>query len=248
MTIFISQPCPSPSKPLPHPTEMKMSPSKSHIKHYTATVASWVGRLSPTPGMFPDPKSNETSKQEFFDRIFRSFEQLRQILHELHSSTLASKTPYLRPTQGMAHPYIQEDLQAKVKKQTDEIVSLLVKDMLGQERKNTGSLHVKPTMHPYSTATPNADNHNRTRRSFFNVVLQGGKEDKRFMDKFLMSPKIDMGNNAAVRNYVTHNLPKIAVGYWKFISWVLMQLQANSCERGLTIFVVCYYCVYGLKY
>ena len=219
--------------PLLRPSEPYPFYTVRQTKQHPVSFHSWMQKPFPTPVINPILKLNYTNKQEFFERFFRSFEWLRQTLHELHTSNSASKTSRLEPTPSRIPSNVQNDFQQRVRKLTDEIMSLMFIDLLGEERRSSASMLIQATVHPYSSASSATDHHEVTRKSFFDLMLEGSKEDNRFMEKFLSSPKIKLENDGAVKNYSRHNVPKIAVGYWKLVSWFLKQMRSNSCRKGL---------------
>ena len=175
------------------------------------------------------------NKDEFFENFFNMFEKLRQTVRKPSASKGVDRTQYPGPTPVMQNPTSQGDFHLRVKALTDKIMSLFLNDMLGQRGESSASAFVKASIHPYPTASPPGNRQERLKRLFFNFTVQGKQEDPNFMAKFFASPKLDMENNSAVKIFVRDNIPKIAVGYWKLMSWFLTKLQSRSCGQGLAL-------------
>jgi len=171
------------------------------------------------------------NKDEFFENFFNMFEKLRQTVRKPSASKGVDRTQYPGPTPVMQNPTSQGDFHLRVKALTDKIMSLFLNDMLGQRGESSASAFVKASIHPYPTASPPGNRQERLKRLFFNFTVQGKQEDPNFMAKFFASPKLDMENNSAVKIFVRDNIPKIAVGYWKLMSWFLTKLQSRSCGQ-----------------
>ena len=223
-STFIFQPCPSPSKHLPPVTEFASFPTRLPVSQSTPR---------PTPAV--NSGSMKPNKDVFFEHFFTTFQKLRQTsLRKPSASKGVDRTQYPGPTPSMQNPTSEGDFHLRVKTLTDGIISLFLSDVLGQ-RGEFPSAFVKATMHPYSTASPTENRQQRLKRSFFNFTVQAIREDPNFMAKFIASPKLDMENSSAVKMYVRSNIQKIAVGYWKLMSWFLTKLQLRSCGQGLAL-------------
>ena len=191
--------------------------------------------------MMPHHNRSAASPREFFERFYRLSERLKNLMKEGKplSSIILNQSPHPRPTPTMESNQLDDDLKRRLRKVTDELMALISEDSGGQERRGPATMHIKPTPSPTGMPTNN-DREAREREKFNNVILQGFKDDKDFMEKIVASGRIDLRNGSAVRNYVHSNLPRIASGYWKFLRWVERQLQAMPCDRGELYDLLCH--------
>ena len=195
------------------------------------TIRLPVRQSAVASGQGVNSGSTKPNKDEFFEQFFNVFERLKQIFRKSQTSKAFSRTNQPGPTPGIQTPITQDEFHLRVKNLTDGIMSLFLNDVLGQ--RGVLPVVVVATMHPYTAASSTGSQQGRLRRLFFNFTVQGMQENANFLEKFLASPKLDAGNSSAVKMFVRSNIPKIAVGYWKLMSWFLTKLQSLSCGQGL---------------
>lgn len=196
---------------------------------------------SPTPAKHENDKGKGPKPGDFFQRFFRTFKQLQQLVKKRNmqagmSSSLPKhdhKTAYPRPSPSLKSNKMDDDFKREARKLTDGIMDLILEDLGEKKPIMSAYIHAKPTPHPPITPQKDAERNNEERKRFMNVILNGFKNDPGFMHKLVVSDQIDLKNGTAVRLFVHDNLPRIARDYWRFVRWVVKQFESMPCGRGI---------------